>query len=205
MSFYINGVFDSKTLETLKSIGIQNIGLDLRPLSPNLITYSEFQVILPKVKDLRTSLIFENDKLSTINSFLDMAGDQKSDLMLQFRDHRAVDFYREVNHPFEWMFHPETDWREMFKVEHFQSVLLPLEWRDYYQNKPSFWHQIEERKIQVHIYVSSLQEAASIDVIENLSLAIDLGFDFIDSYRKINQDKLSKLKLQDRRNETLAR
>lgn len=205
MSFYINGVFDSITLETLKTIGIKNIGLDLRPLSSNLITYTDFKVMLPLVKDLRTSLIFENDSLSTINSFLDIAGDHKKELVLQFRDQRPVSFYRELNHPFEWMFHPDADWREIFSLNHFQSVLLPIEWRDYYQNKPSFWHLIEERRIQVHVYVSSFKQAATIEGIENLSLAIDLGLDFIDSYRKINQDKLKKLKEQDRRNETLAR
>lgn len=202
MNFYINGVYDSQTLETLKVLGIINIGLDLRPHSLNLITFSEIKKIIPSISHSKTTLIFENDAQSTIDSFLDLIG--KKDIGLQFRDQRSANFYRQFNRPIEWMFHPGGDWNEILSLDNLQGVILPLEWKAYYQNNPALWYLIEKRRLQVHIYASSLKQSNSIENFENLSLALDLGPDFSDSYRKINQDKLRKLKEWNHRNETLT-
>jgi hypothetical protein len=202
MNFYINGVYDSKTLETLKVLGIINIGLDLRPFSLNLITFSEIKKNLPLMSNFKTSLIFENDAQSTIDSFLDLIG--KKDIVLQFRDQRSANFYRQFDRKIEWMFHPCGEWNEILSLDNLQGVILPLEWKAFYQNNPSLWHVIEKRRLQVHIYASSLKQSNFVENYENLSLALDLGPDFSDSYRKINQDKLRKLKEWNHRNETLT-
>ena len=87
MDLLVQGVYDIQTLKTLQQQNISGLAYDLRGKSLNLIPFHVLKTIIPLFKTHKNYLIFENDKIQTVNSFLSLLGEDKHKFELQFGVH----------------------------------------------------------------------------------------------------------------------
>ncbi len=193
MEYLVHGVYDAQTLKSLISLDIPQIGFDLRGRSLNLIPFHTLKSLLPSLKNQKFFLIFENDKSSTVLSFLDLLGDKKNKFELEFRDQQSGSYYASFNHPFSWFFHPEGDWETILKLPNLKSIILPVKYQQYYQNLSRLWFMIQERNLKVVLHVESFSDLELYVHEKNLSLSIDLGKEMELGFRRIDQNRLLNL------------
>ncbi len=205
MDFSINGVFDAQTLKTLQLLNVPRLGFDLRAKSLNLIPFHVLKSLIPHFKGHKNDLIFENDQLSTIRSFLDLLGEDRSKFNLQFRDKLDPSFYHSIHHDFSWFFHPESNWEVILQLHNLKSVYLPVEFKQIYQNLDGLWKIIQARQLEVIIHLDSILESDLFVHEKNLNLSADLGKEVEVGFRQIDQSRLSNLKFWKRNYENIAR
>lgn len=194
-SFLIHGLYDLKTLETLESLGIKRFAFDLRARSANLIPYHHLIPILKRLQSEKAFLVFENDSETTVRSFLNLLKEQSQKFTLIFRDQQLPRFYHDLEHSFFWTFHPEGDWRTILCLDNITGVLLPLKWQNSYQENPEMWDIIEARNLEVYIHAESFEEAKVFQDQEGIKLSIELSPEVESGFRKIDQDKLKRMKI----------
>jgi hypothetical protein len=187
----IHGCYDKDTLRTLKEIGIQRFGFDLRGRSPNLVPYHALKEMLKDLSGESPLLIFENDRASTVSSFIDLLGGPKN-LVLEFRDTTGADFYDSFRLPYFWMFNPQADWQKIFHSRHLKGVLLPLSYQDFYRSHPEFWDRIEKRGLEVFLHATHFSEVQRIQKNGDLLLSVDLSREVEKGFRSIDQERLKK-------------
>lgn len=192
MNLLVHGVYDVQTLQTILDLGIHNIGFDLRGKSPNLIPFTQLTALLSKLSGRDVHLVFEDDKETTVLSFLNLLKDQKATLVLEFRDAKSAEYYQSINHPFSWMFNPEAPWKEILKSEKIKSILLPLKWQETYKKLPELWDIIERRHLKVYLHVSHVSELHSLLPQRGVVCSVDLGREVESGFRKVDQEKLKK-------------
>lgn len=202
-SFLINGCYDRATLQTLKDLGIQQLGFDLRGASPNLVPFFQLKELLPTLEVEEVSLIFEDDRPETVRSFLNLLGPAAETILLQFRDQQVAKFYHDLDHPFTWMFHPDADWKAILSLPTLDGVLLPLTWKEFYEATPELWTMIEKRALDVHLHAKNFEEALSIEPQAELMISVDLTLEIEKSFRSVDQDRLKKLKIWRRHEPTI--
>lgn len=195
MDLLIRGVYDAQTLETVQQLNVSRIGFDLRATSLNLIPFRVLKDLIPKLKTNQNFLSFENDSLETVNSFLSLLGPDKNKFELEFRDKQSFSYYAYVNHPFSWFFHPEGDWEGILSLPQLRTIVLPVKYEYAYQNLPKFWDMVQYRNLQVIVHVETFKDLELYVQEKNLILSVDLGRDFETSFRKIDQSRLSNLRI----------
>ncbi|HXH29630.1 MAG TPA: hypothetical protein VNJ01_02345 [Bacteriovoracaceae bacterium] len=193
-SFLINGCYDPQTLRTLLDLGIQHFGFDLRGFSPNLIAFHRLKDLLAQLPLQRSQLVFQNDKPETVLSFLDMLR-STAGWTLQFRDQLTPEYYRRLNFPFVWMFHPDADWENIFKIPTLEGVMLPVKWKNFYSTRPEVWAEIDQRQLDVYLHADSFEEASCIEPQHDLKISIDLSLEIEKGFRTVDQELLKKLKI----------
>lgn len=191
----VHGVYDSVTLETLLGKGVERFGFDLRARSSNLIPFSSLQFILPKISGSVITLVFQDDKLATVKSFLDLLKNSPVEYVLEFRDQLDPNFYHSVNHKFLWMFHPKADWKNILLLPHLVGLLLPIEWRNDYQELDELWRIVESRRLEIFLHSADMKEASELAQDKDLNLSTDLTKDFETGFRLVDQDKLKNWEL----------
>lgn len=194
----IHGVFDSRTLMTLKDKGINEFSFDLRGRSFNFIPLKDLQILLGELTSEKIFLTFENDKITTINSTLNLLRNEPFKFYLIFRDQQSGAFYEEVSSPFYWMFHPEGDWKTILSLEQCKGILLPLKFQKEYLNLPELWNLTEKKNIEVYLHAETFEETLFITHSQDINLSIDLSAEVEQSYRNVDQDKLSNMKIWSR-------
>ena len=194
-SLLIHGVYDSQTFMTLKDKGIREFSFDLRGRSLNLITFSELQKILKSLSTEKVFLTFENDKKETIDSYLNLLKNSAVTISLIFRDHLDVSYYKLIDQSFYWMFHPEGDWKGILSLKNCKGILLPLKFQSEYQNNPELWHLIETKELDVYLHAETFEETIFITNSQDINLSVDLSSEVEQSYRKVDQTKLTNLKI----------
>jgi hypothetical protein len=204
MDLIIHGTYDLSTLQTLQSLGVTQFGFDLRPLSPNLIPFHTLQQLIAQLDNCRGQLIFENDKDTTISSFLSLLEEDKNKFTLSFRDQMTAHFYDSFNHPFNWMFHPQGQWSEILKASNLQALILPLRYRALYENLPDLWEQIHQRLLPVVIHVDSFSDLGLYVREKNLTLSVDLQREMESGFRKMDLIRLQNLSIWRPQNATAA-
>lgn len=204
-SVLINGCYDSQTLETLKDQKLTNFSFDLRGRSLNLVPFRELQNLLKKLSTDKVFLTFENDRVETINSFLNLLHNEPFSFTLIFRDTQEASFYQNLGQPFYWMFHPEADWENILKVENLKGILLPLKYQLLYHKLPELWTIIDARNLDVYLHAETFEETAFLNVSEDTQLSVDLSSEVEQSFRVVDQEKLKKMKLWSRINENSPR
>lgn len=204
MDLLIHGVFDAQTLKTLQALGVPRIGFDLRGKSLNLIPFHVLKSLIPQFKMGQCYLTFENDRASTIRSFLDLLGDDKNKFELEFRDQQSAEYYASIDHAFSWFFHPEGDWQSIIQLPQLKTVVLPVKHQSYYENLHSFWHTIQERNLQVILHVDSFSDLELYVREKNLTLSVDLSKDMEIGFRQIDQSRLMNLSIWRWKYETAA-
>ncbi len=195
MDLLVQGVYDIQTLKTLQQQNISGLAYDLRGKSLNLIPFHVLKTIIPLFKTHKNYLIFENDKIQTVHSFLSLLGEDKHKFELQFRDNLGIDYYSQVHHAFGWFFSGEGDWRNILKLPMLKTLILPADLQSNYQNQPELWDLVHQRHLEVIIHVNSFAELEKFPLEKNLHLSIDLGKEMEISFRQIDQVRLSNLSL----------
>jgi hypothetical protein len=193
-SLLVHGCYDLETFRILKAIGVRNFGFDMRPLSPNLVTFSELKKILNEKGIERGTLVFENEKLSTIASSVDILKEFGASLDLEFRDSQSSQYYSLTGLPFSWVWRPEGDWRNILELPNLNGIILPTRSRSTLLNV-EFWETLQQKEIEVFIHADSFGEAQKLAQDPELCLSLDLGAEFETSYRKIDHNKLRNHKL----------
>ena len=195
MDLLIHGVFDATTLKTLQSLHVPQLGFDLRGKSLNLIPFHVLKSLIPSLKNQKSYLTFENDKAATVISFLSLLGEEKNKFELEFRDTQHVSYYASINHPFTWFFNPEGDWENILTLPHLKSLVLPVKFKDIYQNLPKLWHMVQARNLHVILHVESFSDLELYVQEKDLTLSVDLGKEMEIGFRQIDQFRLMNLSI----------
>ena len=195
MELLVHGVFDATTLKTLHALNVPALGFDLRGKSLNLIPFHVLKSLVPSFKSRKYYLTFENDKPSTVISFLSLLGDDKNKFELEFRDQQHVSYYASINHPFTWFFDPEGDWENILTLPGLQALVLPVKYKDIYQNLPKLWLMIHARDLKVILHVESFLDLELYVHEKNLNLSVDLGKEMEIGFRQIDQFRLTNLSI----------
>jgi hypothetical protein len=188
----VHGCYDADTLRNLKEIGIRQFGFDLRGRSPNLIPFYHLKDFLKDLGGERIHLIFENDKPSTVLSFLNLLGDYKSQLTLEFRDIQSSVDYDAFKTPYYWFYQPSANWRDIFEGSYLKGVILPLAHQDHYQALKSFWEIIESKGLDVYIHAANFKEALKLQKDPGLRVSIDLNREIECGFRRVDQSLLRR-------------
>lgn len=195
MDLLIHGVFDATTLKTLQSLHVPQLGFDLRGKSLNLIPFHVLKSLIPSLKNQKSYLTFENDKATTVISFLSLLGEEKNKFELEFRDTQHVSYYASINHPFTWFFNPEGDWENILTLPHLKSLVLPVKFKEIYQNLPKLWHMVQARNLHVILHVESFSDLELYVQEKDLTLSVDLGKEMEIGFRQIDQFRLMNLSI----------
>jgi len=137
-SIRVDGIYDKRTLETLRGLGVNHIGLDLRPTSFNFIQHHVFFDLLPDIQRMGFSkifLIFENEADFVIQKFLDDLKVvqccesllKQEFIFLDFRDLRSGEFYDQFQIPYIWTFDRTGKLAEFKESSLFRGVTVPYE------------------------------------------------------------------------------
>lgn len=204
-SLLIHGCYDLKTLETLKEHGIHKIAFDLRPRSSSLVTFRDLSKILSHLSTEQLFLTFADDKKETVLSYVSLLRNEPFTFTLIFRDAQPVNFYREVNLPFYWMFDPAGDWKNILSLPNAKGVLLPLKYQSLYQRLPELWNLVEEENLDVFLHAETFEETLFLNLGQEIKVSIDLTAEVEAAYRSVDQEKLKKMKIWRRFNENSAR
>jgi hypothetical protein len=192
----IHGCFDETTLETLQSLQVETLAFDLRAKSKNLIPFSKLLNLLDRLSPREVVLMFENDRPSTIFSFLDLLKSSPHQFILEFRDLQSADFYFSLGRRFIWKFHPEGQWQEIMQIRKLEALLLPRKYETFYQSNPKFWKLAEERELSIFLHEGHLSANLAAQMEQDLKLSLDLGAEVERSYRQVDQEKLRQLILR---------
>ena len=195
MELLVHGVFDTTTLKTLHALNVPALGFDLRGKSLNLIPFHVLKSLVPSFKSRKYYLTFENDKPSTVISFLSLLGEDKNKFELEFRDQQHVSYYASIKHPFTWFFDPEGDWENILSLPGLQALVLPVKYKDIYQNLPKLWLMIHARDLKVILHVESFLDLELYVHEKNLNLSVDLGKEMEIGFRQIDQFRLTNLSI----------
>ncbi len=195
MEILIHGVFDATTLKTLQSLQVSRVGFDLRGKSLNLIPFHVLKSMIPNFKLQKNYLTFENDKATTVISFLSLLGDEKNKFELEFRDTQHVSYYASIHHPFTWFFNPEGDWENILTLPDLKALVLPVKFKDSYQNNPKLWHMIQARNLPVILHVESFADMELYLHEKNLTVSVDLGKEMEVGFRQVDQFRLMNLSI----------
>ena len=196
----VNGCYQRQDFEHLKASGVVEFGFDLRSRSENLVIFSELQAIQHSITTEISYLIFQNDRPETVRSFLDLF--KKSSKQLIFTDQLNANYYDSFATPFYWTFHPLADWRNIFESTYLRGVIFPMKYREDLQGLPFLWESIDKRQLEVFLSPETRDE---LDQIMHTSsfISLDLNRHWHSSYRHLDLDSLSALKLR-RKNEITA-
>ncbi len=203
MNSFVHGIYDALTLQTVLDLGIKRIGFDLRGKSANLIPFGHLLQLLKKLSTEEVYLIFEDDKEATVLSFLNLLKDESFHFILEFRDQRPLAYYESIGRPFIWMFHPDSDWPSILMSPHIRGVLLPIKWQAIYQKESLLWEIIEQKKMNVFLHASTFQESEPF-VQGKVQLSVDLTHEVESGFRKVDQERLKRMKLWRKHNENFA-
>lgn len=201
----IHGCYDQKTLQTLLGQGVSQFSFDLRATSPNLIPYSSLKILLNNLIDERVFLTFENDKESTVLSFLDLLKSEPQNFFLQFRDTQPAKYYQKFNRPFVWMFNPEADWENILRSKNIMGVLLPVKFQDIYLTLPELWSVIETQELEIFLHAENFEEGSYLSLKTDIQISLDLGEEIEVGFRSVDQDCLKNKKFWRNLNEYPAR
>lgn len=193
-SLLVHGCYDAQTLQTLEELGVRHFGFDLRPRSPNLVTFGELKKALKGRAIERSILIFENEKLPTVAGALDLLRDTGVRFELEFRDSQSAQYYALTNLPFYWVWRVEGDWRNILELPNLRGLILPLQSRESLMDR-EFWDLVDENEIEVFIHPESLERAQGLAADPELSLSVDLSSEVESAYRSVDQNKLRNFKL----------
>lgn len=203
-SLLIHGCYDSQTLDTLKDLGIKEFSFDMRGRSPNLIPFKVLTDILKKLSTEQVFLTFENDRKETVLSFMNLLKNEPFSFFLIFRDVQISSYYEELKLPFYWMFRPDADWQSILDLENCRGVILPVKYQLQYQRLPEIWNLIDEKFLDVYLHAESFEETLFMNLGQEIKLSLDLTSEVEKSYRSIDLDKLKKMKIWRRLNESSA-
>lgn len=169
-----------------------------------MIPFNTLKELLKDIGIQKFHLIFENDRESTVLSFLDLLKDFKSQVFLEFRDQQTVEYYHKMNHAFYWCFHPTGDWENILTLPNLKGLILPTQWKNNYRTLSRLWDIIEQRQLDIFIHTETLAELETYASDRTLKLSADLSREVEFSYRRVDQERLLNLKIWRKPHENIA-
>lgn len=194
-NLFVHGCFDLSTLKFLQVLGVKNFSFDLRPRSTNLMSIDELQSCLKLVETPEIELIFENDSLKMVESYLDLLKKYPLQIYPQFRCHQETQFYQQLKTPWVWMFSPHGEWKEILHLPLLKKIILPIKWKTLYQSLPELWEIVDYKNIEVCLQMNSFDEVFSFPLSEDLLVGVDLDGSVQKGYRRMDLEKLKKLQI----------
>ncbi|GEM_PF-1690606 len=187
-SLILNGVYDLNLLNASRAPDVK-WGADFRGRSPQFITFAQFKQIAHTLFETdKIMVIFEEETYQTVISFIDLIKKEnlRAQWCLQFRDKQTAAYYQSFQFPFSWVFKPNSDWREILSLEKLESLILPVEFSEYYTD--DFWEVVDRRGLEVYLHFHNFQEFFKFKNINSgVSLSVDLTQEIELSYRRPNQ------------------
>lgn len=213
----IEGLYDLRTLKTLKENGIFDYGLDFRPTSFNFLQQYRFMDLITKLDDLQSRyyLHFCNEADFVIAKFLEdlkkhysertEAGAYQDKVTLEFSDYCPASFYDSFETAYYWNFHQERPLAEYLKSKHIKGIIFDFNWLHDKHKKGEF-DSFFSHFLQLaapHIRERGLELGLKFDWDSHL---FDSLFDYVDfkllslpvnekievCYRNVDLDKASK-------------
>jgi hypothetical protein len=198
----IHGVYESSTLRTLKALGVKEFSFDLRVRSQNFIPLKDLLQLAGEIpQGDRIFLTFENDRPETIISSLDLLKKVPHTFLPLFRDDRTASFYKELNKVFYWMFQPQSDWRNILKLDNLRGVFLPLSYQSFYETNSELWDLVDRKGLEVYLHSDNFEQSLFTSSLKDVKLSIDLTAEIEVQYRSVDQLKLKKMKIWSKLNE----
>jgi hypothetical protein len=196
----IHGCYDQVTFQTLLSLGVRNFAFDLRGRSPNLIPFRGLKNLLSTAPLKEVFLVFEDDQIATVESFLNLLKDLPFRFTLIFRGKESSRYLREVNHPFYWMAREGEEWKEIIELPLLKGILVPLKGQELHADG-HFWERTESRGIDVFLHAQSFEELSRLPFAEGVKVSLDLTQEIETKYRQVDQAKLKDRSLWRKLNE----
>lgn len=188
------GIYDKKTFLHLKNLGIRYFSFDLRPESPNLMTFSEAKNILSLATTEHFYLVFSKENSNTIRSYKDVLNYNPQKLTTIIRDQFQLSELNLLD-DFYWMFHPVSNWRDILFLPQLKGVFLPLDFQDFYNLESDIWRIIDARGLDIYLHSHNAEQSLALEFNQNLKLSIDLSREVESGYREVDHKKLDQLKI----------
>jgi hypothetical protein len=193
----INGCFELDTLKYLTSLGYDHFAFDLRGTSPSLVTFDDLKKCLQFLSSSRVDLIFADEPLAMIESYLDLLKTFPHEFRVQFRSFKLNSSMKKITTPFVWKFENDSNWSEILMSPMITGIILPIGFRDCYSKLDGFWDIIDRRNLEVFIHADNLDDFSSIILNDDLLLSFDLYPSMEKSYRMVDTHKLKKFLILD--------
>lgn len=136
----IEGLYDLRTLRTLKDSGIFDYGFDFRPTSFNFLQQYRFMDLMAQLDDSKSRyyLHFCNEADFVIAKFVEDLkkhysentdyGTFKDKVALEFSDYCTASFYDSFETPYYWNFHQERPLKDYLKSKHIKGLIFDFKW-----------------------------------------------------------------------------
>ena len=203
----LDGVYDRKTLDAARSMGVQSFQFDFRPRSLNFLQLHVFQEMiedLPKSKET-FFLHFSNEKDFLIRRVIEdfekalEKNSSDSEMILEFSDENNAGFYDQFGVPFFWYYSPGSALEEVLKCYNLRGVVWSLDLlNDFDQSRSlelifdQFWEGYGEhiRRMKLKNLIRGVRPLNFLERVLNMmpfdfiSLPVDHHFEL--SYRNVD-------------------
>ncbi|WP_372654453.1 hypothetical protein [Halobacteriovorax sp.] len=124
----VAGVYDKRTIQRLKEVGVDQFSFDFRARSFNFLQQHSFMNLQKELAlDENMFLHFENEADFVIHKIIDDLKTERNikNVTLEFSDLNSIDFYEAFKTPFIW--HYNLDYKEfdaLNKSQYLQGIVL---------------------------------------------------------------------------------
>lgn len=124
----VAGVYDKRTIQRLKEVGIDQLSFDFRARSFNFLQQHAFMELQEDLAlDENIYLHFENEADFVIHKILDDLKDRRNakNITLEFSDLMPVEFYESFKKPFIWHYNFDyKDFENINKSKYIKGIVL---------------------------------------------------------------------------------
>jgi hypothetical protein len=207
----LDGIYNIKTLNAARSMGIQSFQFDFRPRSFNFLQLHAFQEMIEtpsKVKE-EYFLHFSEEKDFLINKVIEDTtnilekGPIDYSIILEFSDEKEAQFYDQFNTPFYWCYSPGSSVEEVLQCYNLRGIVWSLDLLQEFGQSRSlelifdqFWDNYGEhiRRMKLKNLIKGIRPLAFLQGVLNMMpfdfVSIPVDHHFESSYRKIDVDSL---------------
>ncbi|MBF0359534.1 MAG: hypothetical protein HQK49_00890 [Oligoflexia bacterium] len=122
----VEGIYDVRTIQFLKSIGINCYSFDFRPRSFNFLQQYKFLQILSEEynKDMHCFLRYENERDFVIQKMLDDLRELFPLFPLEFSDDLGRKYYDGFKHPYWWHYRESNELNSLLESEYLEGIVI---------------------------------------------------------------------------------
>ena len=128
--FRVEGIYDKRTLQSLKDLKLKDLSFDFRPRSFNFLQKKLLEELLEDVsQDDTVYLHFENEADFVIKNILESATKkcEKKNIILEFSGNQTAEYYESFNHDFLWNYDPSSEHLDdILKSKLLKGLIIPL-------------------------------------------------------------------------------
>ncbi|MBL6991635.1 MAG: hypothetical protein ISR65_17755 [Bacteriovoracaceae bacterium] len=209
MRVKLDGIYDKRTIKSIKEVGVVDYGFDFRPRSFNFLQGHLCQEIVQQTYDGLSRYYFHfcNEQHYIIEKIftdvINVDNNLKDNILLEFSDIRESQFYDQFRIPFFWHYDPSVSLKEIVRSKYLKGIVLQYNFleeslRDKTLNRfaSNFYTQMFAQPKQLELeLILQLEWGVSIkrDVINTLDfdkVALPVNSEVEICYRNVNQVRL---------------